>query len=476
MDALRSTLSETRAELQQSHQEVTDLRRRLEELEARLGASASKPAPLTAPSPTYPTLQDALKAQQSAAPASDLSASQEREDLLAARIEEQEQTKVESASRYKVKLSGLILMNAYSNRGTVDNADLPGLALARPPGQTDGDVGATLRQTLLGLEVTGPKLAGASTAADVQMDFFGGFPTYQYGVTAGLVRLRVARASLDWSDTKVVIGQDAPFFSPLSPTSYASVGEPAFAWAGNLWVWTPQIRVEHRWDVSDSSAIVLQGGILDPLTEYIPEMQFDRSPTPGESSEKPALATHLVWKGKLGAQPASVGVGGYYERQAYGFSRNVDAWASTADWTLPLGQWFGLSGEFYRGRALGGLGGGVWNSIVANSNPYFASTRIVGLNTVGGWSQFKIKPIGKLEFNVAAGTDNPLASDLRLFSNPMGSFFPPYVRNQSIFANSIYRPRSNLLLALEYRRLRTYRVDDAKSTADHVNLAIGVSF
>jgi len=113
---------------------------------------------------------------------------------------------------------------------------------------------------------------------------------------------------------------------------------------------------------------------------------------------------------------------------------------------------------------------------VANSNPYFASTRIVGLNTVGGWSQFKIKPIGKLEFNVAAGTDNPLASDLRLFSNPMGSFFPPYVRNQSIFANSIYRPRSNLLLALEYRRLRTYRVDDAKSTADHVNLAIGVSF
>jgi len=476
VDALRSSLSDTRAELQRSHEEVVDLRRRLEELETRLGASASKPAPQTLPSPEYPTLEDALKAQQAAAPASGGEATQEHEDMLAARIEEQNQTKVESASRYKVKLSGLVLMNAYSNRGAVDSTDLPGLALPRALGQTNGDSGATLRQTVLGLEVTGPKLAGASTAADVQMDFFGGFPAYQYGVTAGLVRLRIARASLDWSGTRLVMGQDAPFFSPLSPTSYASVGEPALAWAGNLWVWTPQIRLEHRWSRSESSGLTLQGGLLDPLTEYTPEMQFDRSPTPGESSRQPAVATHLVWNGSLGKQPTSVGVGGYYERQSYGFSRNVDAWAGTADWALPLRQWLGLSGEFYRGRALGGLGGGVWNSIVANGDPDLGSTRIAGLNTVGGWSQLKIKAAPKLEFNVAAGTDNPLASDLRIFPNPSGSELPALGRNQSLFANSIYRPRSNLILALEYRRLRTYFPNDSKSSADHVNLAIGLAF
>jgi len=474
VDELRSTLSDTRAELQRSHEEVSDLRRRLEELEARLGTSSSQAAPQAGPA--YPTLQDALKAQQANPPTRGGEVSHEGEDTLAAKIEEQNQTKVESASRYKVKVSGLILMNTHMNIGAVDSTDLPGLAEPLAPGQTNGDFGATLRQTLLGLEVTGPKLAGASTAADVQMDFAGGFPEYQYGVTSGLVRLRIARASLDWSDTRVVVGQDAPFFSPLSPTSYASVAEPALAWAGNLWVWTPQIRVEHHWSFSDSSGVTLQAGILDPLTEYFPQMQFDRSPTPGESSRQPALATHLVWNGRLGAQSASVGIGGYYERQAYGFDRNVDAWAGTADWSLPLDQWFGLSGEFYRGEALGGLGGGVWNSIVANGNPYLASTRIIGLNTVGGWSQLKIKPLPKLEFNVAVGEDNPLASDLRIFPNPMGSFFPPYARNQSIFGNSIYRPRSNLLLALEYRRLRTYLVNDTKSSADHIDLAVGVSF
>ena len=472
VEALRSSLGDTRAELERSRQEVTDLRRRLEELEARMSASA----PQAAPSSAYPTLDDALKAQQPAGPSGEVPASQESQDMLAAQVAEQSQTKVESSSRYKVKLSGLILMNTHINSGTVDNTDLPGLAFPRSPGQPDGDFAATLRQTLLGLEVTGPKLAGSSTAADVQMDFFGGFPSYQYGVISGLVRLRTARAALDWGTTKVVVGQDAPFFSPLSPTSYASVGEPALSWAGNQWVWTPQIRVEHSWNVSETSGLTLQGGILDPLTEYIPELQFDRSPSAGESSRQPALAMHLAWKGKLGTRTATVGAGTYYARQSYGFGRNVDAWEGTTDWDLPLGRWFALSGEFYRGRALGGLGGGVWNSIVANGDPDDASTRIVGLNTVGGWSQLKIKALPKLEFNVAAGADNPLASDLRLFPNPMGSEFPALGRNQSLFANSIYRPRSNLILALEYRRLRTYMANDAKASADHINLAFGVAF
>jgi hypothetical protein len=474
VDALRSALGDTRGELERSHQEVTELRRRLEELEARVEASTGKLSPQTPPSPTYPTLEDALKAQQSA-PSGSPGPTQEREDVLAAQIDEQNQTKVESASRYKVKLSGLVLMNTFTNRGAVDSIDLPAFAVPRAPDQTNGVFGATLRQTLLGLEVTGPKLAGASTAADVQMDFFGGFPDYQFGAIAGLARLRVARASLEWPRTKLVIGQDVPFFSPLSPTSYATVGEPAFSWAGNLWVWTPQIRVERRWSLSESSGVTLQAGFLDPLTEYFPEEQFDHLPTPGENSRKPALATHLAWKGNWRSQPATIGVGAYYERQAYGFGRNVDSWATTADWDVPLGRWFALSGEFFRGRALGGLGGGVWNSIVADGDPDSAATRIAGLNTVGGWSQLKVKPASKLEFNVAAGADNPLASDLRLFPNPMGSRFP-LTRNQSLFANSIYRPRSNLILALEYRRLRTYFNNDTKSTADHVNLAIGVAF
>ena len=36
----------------------------------------------------------------------------------------------------------------------------------------------------------------------------------------------------------------------------------------------------------------------------------------------------------------------------------MDGWAATSDWDVPLGRWFSWSGEVYRGRAIGGLGGG----------------------------------------------------------------------------------------------------------------------
>jgi hypothetical protein len=367
-------------------------------------------------------------------------------------------------------------MNTYSNIGHADVTDLPNLAFANASGQAHGDFGATLRQSLIGLDVSGPTLGGAATSADLQADFFGGFPGANYGVTAGLFRLRTARMHFYWGNTSIMAGQDTPLISPLSPTSYATLAEPAMSWSGNLWVWTPQIRLEHRFTLSDSSAFVLQGGIMDSLTEQIPPMQFNRVATPGEASKKPAFALRTGWTGKWLQRNASFGVGGYYGRQVYGNSRNVDAWAATVDWNLPLGSYFTVTGEFYRGRALGGLGGGIWNSVLYNGSPSSPIVRVIGLNDIGGWSQLKFAPLSKLEFNLAAGTDNPYASDLELFPAPSGAYFPPLTRNQTFFVNSIYRPRSNLLFALEYRRLRTYNISNTKQTLDHVNLAVGVSF
>src|SRR5205814_2284591 len=193
----------------------------------------------------YPSAADAPapnkeEAQQQSP--STLSEVAENQKVIAARVEEQHQTKVESASKYRVKVSGLILMNAYSNRGTVDFTDLPNKALA---GTERGGVGATVRQSILGLQVFGPDLAGAETGANISLDFFGGVPRQPYGTTVGILRLRQAAAHLDWQNTSLTIGQDVPFISPLSPTSFATLAEPALSWSGNLWVWTPQAVLEH---------------------------------------------------------------------------------------------------------------------------------------------------------------------------------------------------------------------------------------
>jgi hypothetical protein len=228
--------------------------------------------------------------------------------------------------------------------------------------------------------------------------------------------------------------------------------------------------------VSENSSLTISGGILDPLTEAIPDDQFQRAAGPGESSRQPALAARIGWKGTVSDHEFGIGVGTYYARQRYSFARDVDSWATTADWLVPLGSRLEFSGEMFRGRALGGLGGGIWNSVLFNGNPSLAATQVIGMNTLGGWSQLKLLATPKLEFNLAAGTDNPFAEDLQRFPDPSTLEFPPLARNQSWFINGIYHPRSNLLLALEYRKLRTYLLRGSRRTADHVNLAIGVSF
>jgi hypothetical protein len=401
---------------------------------------------------------------------------EEGQQLLNAKVEDQYQTKVESGSKYRVRLSGIALLNVFGTRGSVDNLDLPTLARPRGPLDSSGSFGATVRQTQLGLEVFGPAVGGAKTSGDVQFDFFGGFPNTLDGVTAGLVRLRTATIRLDWVHTSIVAGQDAPFFSPLSPSSLASLAYPAFSYSGNLWTWTPQVRLERRLSLSDESSILVQGGILDPLTGEPPGDQFYRLPQAGERSRQPAYATRVAWTHAAFNRPLTVGAGAYYARQDWGFARAVDAWAATADWDLPLGRWFSLTGECYRGRAIGGLGAAGGRSVLFSGPLVEPGTSVLGLNGAGGWSQLKFKPLEKLEFNGAFGEDYPFGSELARFSHSQSYIDPSLGRNASAFVNGIYHLRSNLLFSVEYRRLWTSESYPAKSTADHVNLGVGVLF
>ena len=464
---LRGELAATRSDLQQCRQEIAALRDQLKAIQQQLGTPAAAPK---AAGTQFPTLADVNKQPaQSEAQSPD-------QDLVAAKVAEFEQTKVETASKYKVRLSGMVLMNTFTNIGNVDVTDLPNLAFRSGAGTTGGDAGATLRQTAVGLQLTGPIVAGARTSADLDFDFYGGIPRANYGVTMGVVRMRTARARFDWRNWSIIAGQDTPFFSPQSPTSYASLAEPAFSWSGNLWVWQPQIRAERRWSISERSNVTWAFGILNTVTEEFPDSTFNRRPDPAESSRVPGLGTHIGWRGSALGQDASVGLGGYYGRQSWGFGKDIDSWLVSGDFNLPISRTLALSGEIYRGQAIGGLGGGIWTSALFDGNPDLAGTRIRPLNDVGGWSQLKFKPLAQLEFNAAAGAANPLSKDLEFFATPRNYAFTPLARNQTLLFNSIYHARSNLLFALEYRHLRTYALTGTKNSADHINFSIGVSF
>jgi len=173
--------------------------------------------------------------------------------------------------------------------------------------------------------------------------------------------------------------------------------------------------------------------------------------------------------------PLTLGAAGYYSRQNWVFNNRVDGWAGMTDWSIPLSRHLSLTGEFYRGRAIGGLGGGVGRSVLftGSPNPY---AQLQALNSVGGWSQLKLKASAKLEFNGAFGVDNPFAGDVRTY--PLSpSYFPSaLLQNRSALLNFIYRPRSDLLFSGEIRHLRTFDLDAGSPTAEQVNLMMGFLF
>jgi len=479
---LRAAIGEIRSESARYRAETLELRQELQATKAQLASSGKTPP--TAPghdsaSSLSPLPTDSGRRQEQTQTASldeRVARLEEESQLQAGKIDEQYQTKVESASKYRVRLSGIALLNLFSNRGTVDNQDVPNIALARSALDASGNFGGTLRQSEVGLEVFGPRLAGARTSGDIQFDLGGGFPDADNGVTTGLFRLRTATMHMDWSRTSVVAGQDNIFFSPLSPTSFASLIVPAFGYAGNLWAWVPQVRVEHRFDLSADSSVTVEGGILDNLTGESPAFQSRRVPQAGERSGQPGYAVRAAWTGSAFGQSMTFGMGSYYSRQDWGFNRHVDGWASTTDWEVPLGRWLGLSGEFYIGDAVGGLGGGVGRSVVFSGLPTDPAARVRAIESIGGWSQLKFKPTSRWELNGALGLDNARAEDLRAFPVTRSNPDSAAARNRGFFVNFVYRPYSNLLFSAEYRRLRTFQVNGASPTADQVNLMMGVLF
>jgi hypothetical protein len=484
---LRSLVEEMRAENAESRTEMHQLRQDLQSTRALLERPTTTPigaeantiaaAPPEGKSPTPIATTNSANAQGEAPLEERVQKLEESTSLIGSKIDEQYQTKVESASKYRARLHGIVLMNAFRNVGSSDNLDFPTYSEPVRRAWPAATVGATFRQSELGLEIFGPHIAGARTSADIQMDFSGGFPGTGNGVNFGIVRLQTANLRFDWENTSVVAGQDALFISPLSPTSFASLATPTFAFGGNLWAWTPQFRVEHRFLISDQQTITMQAGVLDNLDWENPQDPFYRSAQAGELSGQPAYAFRTAWSRPVKEHPLSFGVAGYYGRQDWTWARYIDAWAAMADWQIPILPRLGFSGEFYRGRGIGGLGGAIGQSIVYGGDPMSPFSPIRGLNTAGGWSQLKFQITPKLELNGVFAEDDAFAGDVRGFAidvdNPGG---PILGRNRGALGNVVFRPRSDLVLSAEFRRLHTFPIYSEASTTNQVNLSVGILF
>jgi hypothetical protein len=482
VNQLQQAMSKAQAQIEESQRELLEMRRQLSALQAQM--AASQPSAQGQPSNASSTASSAAASNPPTTTQAQIQDIHDRQDLEESQIATHEQIKVESESKYPVKITGLLLLNGFVNTHAVDMPATPTVVV---PGS--GSTGASLSQTVLGFDARGPHLFGARSYANLRVDFYGnpqsnispGAYTGYYSTSASFLRLRTAHAGLRWNHTDAFFSLDRPLFSADSPTSLTAVAQPALAWSGNLWTWNPQAGLSQDVGLGHSRALQLQGALIDagdaPVSPVTSTAIGANTASAAESSRWPGTEAHIAFiNSRLREDGDHLGVGGYFSPHLTPTGQRFDAWAATMDANLHLPLRLQLTSSMYRGAGLGGLGAGAYKDYVyrvGNSpNEYYFRP----LDDVGGWAQLKEKVSERLEFNGALGLDNVFARQLRYYAVPDGTAYQNLARNRTYTGNVIYSPSAYLMFSLEYRHLESAPVLGIPTDANIIGVAAGYKF
>lgn len=380
---------------------------------------------------------------------------------------------------FKITPYGIIFFNAFANSHGTNNSDDP---LWATPDQS-GNASASGRQTRLGVRITGGTIGGAKVTSVVEADFYGGFPGVGVGDNMGVLRLRVAKAQLDWEKTSLIIGQDWMLFAPNSPKSLAAAAIPQFAAAGNPWSRLPQIRVEQKF----GNNFKWQGAVLAPGTGDFPAGGATPAllqPGTGASSKIPFLQSRVSYTNSNWFDSKSggtIGFSGHFGQSkvtAENITDEINSYGFAVDWSFPIVKRVTLAGEAFLGENLGGFQAGIFQGYntdaAVRQNNILIADGIRGIRTRGGWAQlgWNIPALeDKLTVYGSAGVDDPRNEDLVTIG---GKNFR--TRNFGYAFDAIFQATPNLSFGGEFRRLDTSYFFTSKQEANHINFGAAFTF
>jgi hypothetical protein len=347
--------------------------------------------------------------------------------VLETQVRELAQTKVESTSRFPVKVFGTVHANFFTNSANPNWLDIPNL-VAPPPAVQTGSTSASLRQTRLGFTVDGPTIGSLRTNAVAAMDFFGGIPGFVTGQVMGLPRLLVAYARIEGEQTAVEVGQDHMILAPRDPTSLAGFAFPLLFRSGNLYLRVPQARVEHAL----TTRVRTSAGIIAPVAGDLtaPEYVFVPPALAGERSRRPAFQARIAYTtAEADAQRLlDLGVSGHvgWERQG---SSLAQSWAGALDFAARR-DFIGVAGELFLGDNTDAFGGAVGQNA----------------RSAGGWAELQLFPASRVSLTAGVGVDD--LRDSRRATLPRQE-------NRSAYSGILFSFTPEIRASFEYRALRT---------------------
>jgi hypothetical protein len=411
-------------------------------LRARLEGAATAPAP----APRAEMAPPPVAAAPEAAPPPTV---EERLDVQEQRIAEQAQTKVEASQRFPIRLTGMALFNTYYNSPTSGSAQYPVTASAPGP----RSAGATLRQTIIGLEYRGPStFLGGTIHGSVYMDFAG-------GAANQAVRLRTGSIEIDWKSRSLMVGVEKPIFNPREPSSLAQVAVSPLTGAGNLWLWLPQARLEQDFAFGRNSGLRAQVGVLQ--TREVGPYPGGAPFTGALEAARPALEGRFELFHKLDDERRLEIAPGFHTSTTHVAGLSVPSNLFSTDWFFNPWRRLELSGAFYTGQNVAPLGEGYQQGYgIYYGRAYAVASR-------GGWAQLTIHTLPRLDFHLFSGQQDD--ENERLDTGRIA-------KNLLFGGNLYYRLAPNVIVALETTQLRTVYVNQPVRLNNHYDLALAYLF
>jgi len=430
----------------QSRPEMRQILERLQRLEeqnktlmSEIHALREELAAATAHTPEAPT-------PEARADAHDDSHLGERLTVAEQRIQDQDQSKVESEHKLPVRLTGMLLFNAFTNGRDSGGQQYPSVAAQTPGAANDG---ATLRQSILGLRFDGPQIfGGGNVSGSVFLDFWGGSGS----ALNQLVRVRVASLDFTWAHTTFSVGQDKPILAPRDPTSLAQVAFSPLSGAGNLWLWAPQARLEQRFSFGEQTGLRAQIGVYQ-TSESANSIPSDYS----FSSSRPALEGRFELWHQFGDDRRIEIAPGFHVSESHVGGLSIPSRTVSVDWLIRPERMLDFTGAFFQGENTSVLGG-LRQGISFLPNEYLRPVA-----STGGWAQLTLRATSRLSFNIYGGLEDDRNSEL---------CFTCIAKNQTYAGNVMYRLGANVLASFEASQTRTMYVGTGLRLNPHYDLAI----
>jgi hypothetical protein len=368
-------------------------------------------------------------------------------EIVQTQLAEHAQTKVESTSRFPLRVFGTIHAHAFANSAAPNWLDIPNLIGA--PVTNPGTFSMGLRQTRIGLAGDGPTLGTVRTSGVVALDFFGGIPGFQTGQVMGLPRLLVAYARFQGDRAALQIGQDHMLLAPRDPTSLSGFAFPLLFRSGNLYLRAPHARAEY----SLAPLLRVAGGIMAPIGGDLvgEDYRFVPPALGGERSRRPAVQARIELGTPEADAPrrAAIAAAGHYgwERRPAGL---VPSWAASVDFGARRDM-FGVAGEVFVGDNIDAFGGALG----------------LDARAAGGWAELQLIPTARLSFQAGGGIDDVTDGRRAVLIRR---------RNRSAYGNVIVSLTPELQASFEYRWLATLPLATSEQRNHHFDWVLAYKF